>query len=217
MASGGLDEHDVERLLAAGAPIDVFGIGTRYNVSADAPSLDLVYKLVAYGERDVLKLSEGKETWVGRKALYRTVDAEGKMAGDVLALAEEAPPDGAGSSLLEPVMRGGELLRPHPPLAEFAGTAWRRSPRCPTVSAGSEATRSIRSAQRGAAVPAGAGGGAARPRLRLSRWFLGTGWSRLTRLPSGSMNDTYCPTPGMSHGLAQHLAACGRDFLQSIS
>ena len=46
MASGGLDEHDVERLLAAGAPIDVFGIGTRLNVSADAPSLDLVYKLV---------------------------------------------------------------------------------------------------------------------------------------------------------------------------
>ncbi len=89
LVSGGLDESDVERLLAAGAPIDAFGIGTRLNVSADAPSLDLVYKLVAYGDRDVLKLSEGKETWVGPKALYRTRDGEGKMVGDVLALADE--------------------------------------------------------------------------------------------------------------------------------
>jgi nicotinate phosphoribosyltransferase len=118
LVSGGLDESDVERLLAAGAPIDAFGIGTRLNVSADAPSLDLVYKLVAYGKRDVLKLSEGKETWVGRKALYRTRDDEGKLAGDLLALAEERRPEGAGESLLEPVMRGGEPLGEHPPLGE---------------------------------------------------------------------------------------------------
>jgi len=118
VVSGGLDEHDVEALLAAGAPIDAFGIGTRYNVSADAPSLDLVYKLVAYGGRDVLKLSEGKETWVGAKAIHRTVDAQGKAAGDVLALAEEDPPPAPGQQLVQLVMAGGELLRPHPPLAE---------------------------------------------------------------------------------------------------
>ena len=117
LVSGGLDEHDVERLLAAGAPIDAFGVGTRLNVSADAPSLDLVYKLVRYGSRDVLKLSEGKETWVGAKAIYRTRAPAGKASGDVLALADEPPPPGAGASLLEPVMRGGELVRPHPPLA----------------------------------------------------------------------------------------------------
>ena len=112
LVSGGLDEFDVERLVGAGAPIDAFGIGTRMNVSSDAPSVDLVYKLVQYGGRDVLKLSEGKETWVGAKAVYRLHDA------DVLALAEEpAPVDGA-ESLLQPVMRGGELLRPHPALAE---------------------------------------------------------------------------------------------------
>jgi nicotinate phosphoribosyltransferase len=118
VASGGLDEHDIERLLAEGAPIDVFGVGTRYNVSADAPSLDLVYKLVVYGGRDVLKLSEGKETLVGRKALYRTRDEAGQAAGDVLALDEERPLEGAGVSLLEPVMRGGELLREHPTLPD---------------------------------------------------------------------------------------------------
>lgn len=118
VASGGLDEHDIEELLAAGAPVDSFGVGTRLNVSADAPSLDLVYKLVRYGDRDVLKLSEGKETWVGAKALYRTRGANGKIAGDVLALEDEVPPPGAGASLLQPVLRDGEPLRSAPTLAE---------------------------------------------------------------------------------------------------
>jgi nicotinate phosphoribosyltransferase len=118
VVSGGLDEQDIERLLAEDAPIDAFGIGTRLNVSADAPSLDLVYKLVRYGDRDVLKLSEGKETWVGAKAIYRASDAAGTASGDVLALEDEPAPLTAGESLLRPVMRNGELLRPHPPLAE---------------------------------------------------------------------------------------------------
>jgi nicotinate phosphoribosyltransferase len=117
VASGGLDEHDIVGLVAARAPVDAFGVGTRLNVSDDAPSLDLVYKLVRYGDRDVLKLSEGKETWVGAKALHRWYGADGLMARDVLALEEETPPSG-GESLLQVVMSGGELLRPHPSLAE---------------------------------------------------------------------------------------------------
>ncbi len=112
LASGGLDEHDVAALLAAGAPLDVFGVGTRLNVSADAPSLDLVYKLVSHDGRDVLKLSEGKETWIGAKATYRF------PGHDLLALAEEPAPAGADALLLQPVMSKGELLRPHPALEE---------------------------------------------------------------------------------------------------
>ena len=72
IVSGGLDEHDIEALLAAGAPIDAFGIGTRLDVSADAPSLDMVYKLVELDGRDMLKLSPGKETWVGAKQVAPT-------------------------------------------------------------------------------------------------------------------------------------------------
>jgi nicotinate phosphoribosyltransferase len=117
VVSGGLDEHDIAALLAGGAPIDAFGVGTRLNVSADAPSLDLVYKLVRYAGRDVLKLSEGKETWVGAKALYRSMDAAGRAAGDVLAV-EDEPAVAETESLLEPVVRAGELLRQHPSLAE---------------------------------------------------------------------------------------------------
>jgi nicotinate phosphoribosyltransferase len=118
LVSGGLDEHDIERLLARGAPVDGFGVGTRLNVSADAPSLDLVYKLVRYGDRNVLKLSEGKATWIGSKAVYRLTGPDGRAAGDLLALADEPPPDG-GEPLLETVMRGGELVRPHPALGRI--------------------------------------------------------------------------------------------------
>ena len=118
VASGGLDEHDIASLVAAGAPVNSFGVGTRLNVSADAPSLDLVYKLVRYGDRDVLKLSEGKETWVGAKAVYRSFGAGGLMAGDVLALEDEPPPTGHSESLLQVVMGAGEPLRPPPSLAD---------------------------------------------------------------------------------------------------
>src|SRR3990170_9130694 len=59
-ASGGLDEMDVDRLARAGAPIDAFGVGTRVGVSADAPFVDSVYKLVEYDGRPGLKLSAGK-------------------------------------------------------------------------------------------------------------------------------------------------------------
>ncbi len=53
--SGNLDEHTIAALLAAGAPIDGFGVGTRMGVSADAPYLDMAYKLVAYDGRPTLK------------------------------------------------------------------------------------------------------------------------------------------------------------------
>jgi nicotinate phosphoribosyltransferase len=115
VASGGLDEHDVAALLASGAPIDAFGIGTQVVVSADAPSLDMVYKLVRYDGRDVLKVSPSKETWVGAKQLLRRLGPDGRLAGDTLALAEE-PVTAGTRALLAPVMRGGELLRPHPSL-----------------------------------------------------------------------------------------------------
>jgi nicotinate phosphoribosyltransferase len=118
LARGGVDELDIARILAAGAPVDAFGIGTRLNVSADAPSLDVVYKLVRYGGRDLLKLSPGKETWPGEKAIYRLRDAAGRMSHDVLALREEPPPPGA-QPLLETVMRGGEPVGPHPALADL--------------------------------------------------------------------------------------------------
>jgi nicotinate phosphoribosyltransferase len=115
IASGGLDEHDVAALLASGAPVDALGIGTRVAVSADAPSLDMVYKLVRFDGRDVLKVSPGKETWVGAKQILRRHGPDGRLGGDVLALAEEPVPEGV-RGVLEPVMRGGEPVGTPPSL-----------------------------------------------------------------------------------------------------
>jgi nicotinate phosphoribosyltransferase len=65
-ASGNLDEHRIDRLLDASAPIDGFGVGTRLVVSAEEPLIDLVYKLVAFDGRSVMKLSKEKATLRGR-------------------------------------------------------------------------------------------------------------------------------------------------------
>ncbi len=105
-ASGGLDEHSVAELVARGAPIDGFGVGTRLDVSADAPYLDAVYKLVAYDGRGRIKLSTEKATLPGRKQVWR-VSEGGEPVRDIVALHDEAID---GEPLLRPVMQGGRRL-----------------------------------------------------------------------------------------------------------
>ena len=90
VASGGLDEYELERLIRGGAPIDMFGVGTRVGVSADAPYCDMVYKMVCYDGRPVMKLSAGKSSLPGGKQVFRHYNGEGMMAGDVIALDHEA-------------------------------------------------------------------------------------------------------------------------------
>ena len=48
VASSSLDEHAIEALVRAGAPIDTFAPGTHVVTSSDAPFLDGAYKLVEY-------------------------------------------------------------------------------------------------------------------------------------------------------------------------
>jgi nicotinate phosphoribosyltransferase len=113
LASGNLDEYRVRELVAAGAPIDAFGVGTSLVTSGDAPSLDAVYKLQEYAGRPRRKRSAGKATWPGRKQVYRHYDAHGRFGHDIVA---EASDPQAGEPLLEPVMRGGRRLAPPPAL-----------------------------------------------------------------------------------------------------
>jgi len=118
--SGSLDEDRIEQSLAQGAPIDAFGVGTRMDVSADAPYLDMAYKLVKYDGRYVLKTSEGKKTWTGEKQVYRFRGPSG-FTHDLVALHDEAAPAFAAAApaaeaLLQPVMRSGRVLG-LPPLA----------------------------------------------------------------------------------------------------
>jgi len=114
-ASGDLDEVALRDMLAAGAPVDGFGVGTHMDTSSDLPYLDCAYKLQEYAGRARRKRSEGKATWPGRKQVYRRHDADGRMAGDIVTLETDPQP---GEPLLVPVMRGGSRLAQAPFLAE---------------------------------------------------------------------------------------------------
>jgi nicotinate phosphoribosyltransferase len=116
IASGGLDEFQVDELVRAGAPIDAFGVGTRMGVSADHPYLDTAYKLVDYAGRPVMKLSHGKVTAPGRKQVFRRT----RPFGDVVGLFEEVPPAGR-QPLLEPLMMRGRRARGPTTIAEARG------------------------------------------------------------------------------------------------
>jgi len=122
-ASGNLDEFRLRDLLAARAPIDGYGVGTRMNTSADAPYLDCAYKLVEYAQTPRRKRSEGKATWPGRKSVFRLLGANGVMAGDWITLEGELRD---GEALLEPVMAGGVRLAPAPTLQASREHAWRQ-------------------------------------------------------------------------------------------
>ncbi len=106
-ASGGLDETEIARLVAAGAPIDGFGVGTSLTTASDAPALDCAYKLQEYAGVARRKRSEGKATWPGRKQVWRKAGADGRLAHDTLDLEGERA---VGEALLVPVMRGGKRV-----------------------------------------------------------------------------------------------------------
>ena len=115
-ASGNLDENRIHAILAGGAPIDGFGVGTKMNTSADQPYLDCAYKLQEYAGTPRRKRSEGKATWPGRKQVFRSVDSNGIMAGDLLAIYDETA---NGRGLLQPMLRQGKRLSASPSLAQI--------------------------------------------------------------------------------------------------
>ena len=107
-ASGDLHEGRIGDLVAAGAPIDLWGVGTDLGTSRDSPVVNGVYKLVA-NRRDgewhgVWKRSADKATVPGPKQVFRSYEG-GVIVGDVIAAADERLD---GEPLLRPAMRGGE-------------------------------------------------------------------------------------------------------------
>jgi nicotinate phosphoribosyltransferase len=110
VASGDLEERRIAGLVAAGAPIDVWGVGTTLGTSRDSPTVGGVYKLVADrpaggGWRPVAKRSPDKATLPGPKQVFRHI-RDGVMIADVLAAADEQLD---GRPLLARAMSGGRL------------------------------------------------------------------------------------------------------------
>lgn len=112
--SSSLDEYRIEALLGKGTPVDAFGVGTHVAVSSDTPALDMAYKLEEYAGRARRKRSPGKQTWPGRKQVFRERDARGEMTGDCIALADEGLP---GEPLLREIMRHGHRVLELPQLS----------------------------------------------------------------------------------------------------
>jgi nicotinate phosphoribosyltransferase len=107
-ASSSLDEYEIERLVSSGAPIDIFGVGTKLAVMEDASHLDMAYKLVEYAGKGRLKLSTSKLVYPGRKQVFREIE-NGWMVRDIVGRFDEILP---GEPLLQPVMRAGQAVAP---------------------------------------------------------------------------------------------------------
>ena len=141
VASNDLDEHLIESLKHQGAPIGVWGVGTKLVTAYDQPALGGVYKLAAIRDADgawtyKLKLSEQsvKISTPGMLNVRRFSDAHG-FVGDVIydelsglpqpciivdpadATRRKAfTPATPSEELLTPIFRKGHLVYAPPPL-----------------------------------------------------------------------------------------------------
>ena len=135
VASNDLDEARIADLRAAGAPIDVWGVGTRLVTAYDDPALGGVYKLVAVRDsgswQPTAKRSEeaDKATLPGIKQVVRCVGSC-TATGDLLCCVEEgatitsqAPPGERRRLLLAECMRGGRRVAPADPLSAIRNRA----------------------------------------------------------------------------------------------
>lgn len=114
LVSGDIDEWQIQHLKAAGACIDGYGIGTRL-VTGEA--INGVYKLVEVGGIPVAKTSQGKQTYPGRKQIFRAWEGS-QLSSDRLGLVEELPQ--TEQPVLQLVMHQGQPLQPPETLAIIA-------------------------------------------------------------------------------------------------
>ncbi|WP_323192572.1 nicotinate phosphoribosyltransferase [Halostella sp. PRR32] len=117
--SSGVDEYFLREFFEAGGVADGFGPGTALTTSADAPTLNPVYKLVAVGDdgemEPSMKLSKGKVSYPGTKRIQRFESNDG-FDRDVLALADE---DVGGRDVLVDILRDGDLVYKFPSLEDI--------------------------------------------------------------------------------------------------
>ncbi|MFN2378835.1 MAG: nicotinate phosphoribosyltransferase [Bacteroidales bacterium] len=143
VVSNQLDEYVVASLIAQGAPIDIFGVGTSLVTGAPEGALDGVYKLSFAGGKPRIKLSENEKkiTLPYKKQVYRMINGAGMFCGaDMITIHDEVK---AGmmfhpwidfrnkcveglqqEPLLKKVMENGNRLLPEYSISDTA--AWSR-------------------------------------------------------------------------------------------
>ena len=111
IASGDLDEVEIARLKADGGEIDIYGVGTKL---VTGKPVNGVYKLVDIEGIPVMKKSQGKVTYPGRKQIFRSFAAD-KVKADKLGLITEKSL--GEKPLLQLIMKDGKQLQPPETLA----------------------------------------------------------------------------------------------------
>ncbi len=104
-ASGDIDEYEISRLQTAGAQIAGYGLGTKLVTGVPVNG---VYKLVEVDGIPVMKQSQQKVSYPGRKQVFRRV--EGNLVQDRLGLITEVAEAGE-VPLLELVIRQGVRVK----------------------------------------------------------------------------------------------------------
>jgi nicotinate phosphoribosyltransferase len=121
-ASGDLNEYKIRDLVAKGAPIDSFGVGTELTTSREDPALPGIYKLVELrrGSQSIprVKLSPAKVTIPELKQVFRIYTGSGPIKEDIIAIDAEDPPDIAAQKLLTKVIDDGRLVYKVPSLSD---------------------------------------------------------------------------------------------------
>lgn len=92
MLTNDLDEHTIHSILEEGAPVDLWGVGTKLATAYDQPTLGGVYKLSAvrpdrnspWSSRLKVSESVAKTTIPGVLNIRRYFTDEGKIAGDMV-------------------------------------------------------------------------------------------------------------------------------------
>jgi len=131
VASGDLDEYRIAELKAQGAPIGIWGVGTKLATAYEEPALGGVYKLTAIRDehgawKRKLKTTDDpeKESNPGVLQVSRFTK-DGRFVRDVLYDRELATP-GGGDDLLVPVFARGDLVGDVPGVAEARARAARQ-------------------------------------------------------------------------------------------
>ncbi|NOX89020.1 MAG: nicotinate phosphoribosyltransferase [Calditrichaeota bacterium] len=89
--SNQLDEVVIKSLIHQGAPIDLFGVGTRLITGQPDAALDGVYKLSMFDDQPRMKISDSlsKATLPGVKKVFRYFNGDGGFMADAVVLADE--------------------------------------------------------------------------------------------------------------------------------
>ena len=123
-ASGDLNEYKISQMLAKGARIDSFGVGTEMVTSKDVPALGGVYKLVEQEIEEKLmpkmKFSKDKSTCPSKKQVYRFLDKKQLFKKDIIGLVDE---EFDANELLLPVMKKGKLVCKVPTVQQIQKTS----------------------------------------------------------------------------------------------